>query len=84
MNKKANQRKPIFWVQIVGVLIGLVILLGIWLGWFVEYSNNRGDTLEITLGVKIIVTIVILFIFAVTYWQHNHQKKLDVGSGDGS
>ncbi len=81
MNKKGDQRKFVFWVTIIFSIILVIAVIAMWMGYITQLdqrvAGGKTQTIEVTLTIKIIATIIVAFFILMGYWQYNHQKKLD-------
>jgi len=81
MYKCGNQRKPVLWLSIIGVIIIFVLIFAMWMGYG-DLRNSRGQILisgsEMSIWIKLIFTIVGLGIIYLGYAQYQHQKNLDL------
>ncbi len=77
MDQKDNQRKLVFGFLIFGTIFILFMIFVIWLSSG-EWRSREGVVIELSLAMKVIITIGLLLLLLVSYWMYNHQKKLDM------
>lgn len=74
MNEKQNDKRFVYWSLVVASIFLIIILIVMWLG-FGEFTNSKGQIIQPSFGIKLIITFVFLAFIALGFLLFKLQSK---------